>query len=151
MDEPLSSLNLSKKSSSIFRDLRTPYNPSSKTWTRDAKLNLLRLITNFLNDVKKRANNNKRLTPDTRCYDNNYQIHLSDKENSGYYPPKPKTLAMMHASNSKIARKPAEPLNKMLQIQQLELITSHITPQQSRHEEQQIQREMKIIQQEDAR
>ncbi|KAL3291883.1 gag protein [Colletotrichum asianum] len=102
-------------------------------------------------DISPESANSPKNYPRSQYYDDNYQIHLSNKENSGYYPPKPKTLAIMHASNSKIARKPAEPLNKMLQIQRLEPITSHITPQQSHHEEQQIQREIKIIQQEDAR
>ncbi|KAF5502321.1 Retrotransposon-derived protein PEG10 [Colletotrichum aenigma] len=103
----------------------------------------------------------------TGCYDDNCRIHLEDKEMSGHYPrdsnpgrsgydmtipdTRPRTLAMMHSSNSKVARKPVEQLNEMLRIQRLEPITSRMTSQQLHHEKQQIQKEMELIQQEDDR
>ncbi|KAF5519208.1 Retrotransposon-derived protein PEG10 [Colletotrichum aenigma] len=103
----------------------------------------------------------------TGCYDDNCRIHLEDKEMSGHYPrdsnpgrsgydvtipdTRPRTLAMMHSSNSKVARKPVEQLNEMLRIQRLEPIIPRMTRQQLHYEEQQIQKEMELIQQEDDR
>ncbi|KAK1837809.1 hypothetical protein CCHR01_19570 [Colletotrichum chrysophilum] len=74
----------------------------------------------------------------TGCYDNDCRIHLEDKEMSGHYPSnnnpgrsrydmtvpdtRPRTLAMMQTSNSKIARKPKEQLNEMLRVQRFEPI-----------------------------
>ncbi|EQB43072.1 hypothetical protein CGLO_18341 [Colletotrichum gloeosporioides Cg-14] len=74
----------------------------------------------------------------TGCYDDDCRIHLEDKEMSGHYPrdsnpgrsgydmttpdTRPRTLAMMHTSNSKIQRKTREQLDEMLRIQQLQPI-----------------------------
>ncbi|KAF4474589.1 Retrotransposon-derived protein PEG10 [Colletotrichum fructicola Nara gc5] len=93
----------------------------------------------------------------TGCYDDDCRIHLEDKEMSGHYPrdsnpgrsgydmsapdTRPRTLAMMHSSNSRVARKPVEQLNEMLRIQRLEPITSHEDTRQTRLRQQESEEE----------